>query len=136
MKIVAFKLGEEEYGLDISNVQSIERLIPTTRVPNAPEYVKGVINLRGTVMPIIDLQKRLGQGETHYTEDTRIIVSIYEEIELGLLVDRTSDVIDVNLEDVEATASGGIDSAYFEGILKFNGRLIIMLKLENLINQK
>jgi purine-binding chemotaxis protein CheW len=132
-KIVAFKLGEEEYGLDIAQVQSIERISPMTRIPNAPQYVKGVINLRGSVMPIIDLQSMLGTGETHYTEETRVIITQQDEIELGFIVDRTNDVIDVNPEEIDMTKSSNLDNDLFSGVLKYHGRLIIILKLTNLL---
>ncbi len=132
-KIVAFKLGEEEYGLDIANVQSIERVTHMTRIPNAPHYVKGVINLRGSVMPIIDLQNMLEIGETTYTEDTRVIITKLDEIELGFIVDRTSDVIDVHPENIEMMTTGSLNTDYFSGVLPYNGRLVILLKLANLL---
>lgn len=87
LKIVAFKIGNEEYGFDINQVQSIERIQPITRVPNAPAFVKGVMNLRGNVTPIIDLSKKLNLVETQFTESTRIIMTRLEEIELGWIVD-------------------------------------------------
>ncbi|PFP30806.1 chemotaxis protein CheW [Bacillus sp. AFS073361] len=133
LKIVAFKLGEEEYGLNINHVQSIERIHHITRVPNAPEFVKGVINLRGNVTPIIDLRGKLNLGNAVYTENTRVIITQFEEIELGLIVDKTSDVIDVAPEAIEAASSSSFDSDYFGGIAKVDGRLIILLKLEELM---
>lgn len=133
LKIVAFKLGEEEYGLDIDYVQSIERIDHVTRVPNAPAYVKGVINLRGNVTPIIDLRSKLNLGQGQYTEDTRVIITKYEDIELGLIVDQTSDVADVAHEAIEAISSSSFDSNYFGGIAKVEGRLIILIKLVELM---
>jgi purine-binding chemotaxis protein CheW len=133
LKIVAFKLGEEEYGLDINQVQSIERINHITRVPNAPTYVKGVLNLRGNVTPIIDLRNKLNMGHAQYTEYTRVIITKYEDIELGLIVDKTSDVIDVAPEAIEETSHSGLDSEYFGGIAKIEGRLIILLKLAELM---
>jgi len=132
-KIVAFTLGEEEYGMDIAYVQSIERISPMTRIPNAPQYVKGVINLRGSVMPIIDLQNMLGTGETQYTEETRVIITKHDEIELGFIVDRTNDVLDVNPVEIEMTNSNNLDHDLFSGVVKHNGRLIILIKLTNLL---
>lgn len=133
VKIVAFKLGEEEYGLDITHVQSIERVLNFTRVPNAPEYVKGVINLRGHVTPIIDLASKINLGQAKLTENSRIIITKYEEMELGFIVDQTSDVIDVSEEDIEAPAASGYDLDYLGGIAKINGRLIMILKLAELM---
>lgn len=133
LKIVAFKIGEEEYGLDIGHVQSIERIQSFTRVPNAPVFVKGVINLRGNVTPIVDLRSRLNLGQTQYTDSTRIIIVKLTDIELGFIVDETTDVVDLVLEEIETASSSGLDSEYFGGIAKFEGRLIILLKLEELM---
>jgi len=133
LKIVAFKIGEEEYGLDINDVQSIERIQSITRVPNAPEYVKGVMNLRGNVTPIIDLRTKLKLELAEYTANTRIIITQFEGIELGMIVDQTSDVIDVSTEAIEAPASAGFDYDYLGGIAKIDGRLILLLKLAELI---
>lgn len=135
IKIVAFKLGEEEYGLNIDHVQSIERINHITRVPNAPSYVKGVINLRGNVTPVIDMRSRINLGETNYTEHTRVIISKFEEIELGLIVDQTRDVIDVAPEAIEDPSTSVFDSDYFAGVVKFNGRLIILINLESLLTE-
>lgn len=133
LKIIAFKLGEEEYGLDIAYVHSIERIQHVTRVPNAHSYIKGVINLRGNVTPIIDLRSMLNLGQVHYTESTRVIITEYEEIKLGLIVDQTCDVMDVSPDDIEAVSSIGSETEYFGGIAKMGGRLIILLKLEELM---
>jgi purine-binding chemotaxis protein CheW len=132
-KIVAFQIGEEEYGLDINYVQSIERIQHITRVPNAPEYVEGVMNLRGNVTPVIDLRRRLKLNHAAHTEDTRVIITKYDDIEVGLIVDQISDVTDVKDGEMEAASSSGLTSEYFEGIAKTGGRLIILLKIEELI---
>lgn len=135
IKIVAFKLGEEEYGLDINYVQSIERIEHITRVPNAPAFVKGVINLRGNVTPVIDLKSKLGMGQCRDTDTTRVIITKLEDIELGMIVDQTSDVIDVNSEFIEAMTSS-FDSPFFNGIAKMDGRLIILLEMEELLKNE
>ena len=133
IKVIAFTLGNEEYGLNIDHVQSIERLSHITRVPNVPQYVKGLINLRGNVIPIIDLQSKLEFGDAEYTGNSRIIIVKYEEIELGLIVEKTSNVINVSSDVIEPTASSGVNSHFFEGIAKYDGRLIILIKLDELI---
>lgn len=135
LKIVAFKIGDEEYGLDINQVQSIERIQPITRVPNAPSYVTGVINLRGHVTPIIDLKKKLNMGETEFTESTRVLITMYEDMELGWIVDETSDVIDIDPETIQTTSSSVYKSEYFSEIAKLEDRLIILLKLSELIKK-
>jgi len=134
VKIVAFKLGEEEYGIDVNLVQSIERINQITRVPNAPIYVEGVINLRGNVIPIIDLRSKLNLEEAAHTANTRVIITKYEDIELGLIVDQTTDVIDVVEDTIEPISSSGLDGDYFGGIAKIESRLIILLKLAELLN--
>jgi purine-binding chemotaxis protein CheW len=132
-KIVAFKLGKEEYGLAINHVQSIERIVSFTRVPNASVFVKGVINLRGNVTPIIEITRMLGMGETQYTENTRVIIIEHYDIQLGLIVDETSDVLNVTPEAIDLADSSDFDSEYFQGIAKIDGRLIILLNLEKLL---
>ncbi len=127
IKIVAFKLGEEEYGLDIHFVQSIEKIQHMTRVPNAPEYVEGVINLRGNVTPVIDLSRRLDLKQTAHSENTRVIITKYEELELGFMVDQVNDVMDVSTDSIEPASSNDMSAAFFEGIAKSEGRLIILL---------
>lgn len=135
MKIVAFKLGKEEYGLDIKHVQSIERINQFTRVPNASVHVKGVINLRGNVTPIIDLTSKLGMGEARLTEQTRVIIIHFGDSQLGFIVDETSDVLNVESESIEfADSSSSLDSVYFNGIAKIESRLIILLNIEELLS--
>lgn len=133
LKIVAFKLGDEEFGLNIDHVHSIERFQHITRVPNAPAYVQGVMNLRGQVIPIIDLRKMLDQGHAEFSESTRVIITKYEEINLGFIVDQTSDVIDVSPEEIDAASTCGLDMNYLGGVAKIDGRLIMLLKLHELM---
>jgi purine-binding chemotaxis protein CheW len=136
IKVIAFTLGNEEYGLNIDHVQSIERLSHITRVPNVPNYVKGLINLRGNVIPIIDLQNRLELEEGQYTENSRVIIVKYEETELGLIVEKTSNVINVDTDSIEPAASSGVNTVFFEGVAKYDGRLIILLKIEELMKSE
>ncbi|MEH7307404.1 chemotaxis protein CheW [Neobacillus drentensis] len=136
IKVIAFTLGNEGYGLNIDHVLSIERLTHITRVPNVPKYVKGLINLRGNVIPIIDLQSKLELGDCQYTEYSRLIIVKYEEIELGLIVEKTSNVINVDTDAIETAASSGVNTDFFEGIAKYEGRLIILLKIQELIKSE
>jgi purine-binding chemotaxis protein CheW len=133
IKVIAFSLRDEEYGLNIDYVQSIERLSPITRVPNVPSYVKGVINLRGNIIPLIDFQSKLNLGQVEYSESTRVIIVKLEEIELGFIVDKTSNVINIPSDAIEAAASSGFNTDYFEGIAKYEGRLITLVNLEEII---
>jgi len=129
VQIVAFKLGNEEYAVDILAVQEIIRLLHITRVPRANGFIEGVINLRGNVIPIINLHKKFSLGEPVYSDDTRIIVFQVEDVRAGFIVDGVSEVLRLNLTDVEATQSvyGSLDANVIRGIGKVKGRLVILL---------
>ena len=98
MKLIVFQLSGKEYGIPVHLVHGIEKVQHITRVPGAAPFVKGVINLRGVVTPIIDLRKRFGMEESPYTEATRVIIVAVEDIEVGLVVDTANDVIDIKQE--------------------------------------
>ncbi|MBR4384829.1 MAG: chemotaxis protein CheW, partial [Selenomonadaceae bacterium] len=95
MQVVAFKLRDEEYGVNIFQVQEIHNLVDITRVPFAASFIKGVINQRGSVMPVIDLKKRLGIEETPYTAATRIVTVIVGDLQVGMLVDAVTEVLTI-----------------------------------------
>ena len=134
VQVVAFKLRDEEYGFDILNVKEIKGLTDITRVPFALDYIKGVINLRGSVLPVIDLKKRLGLQNTEYTADTRIVIVKSDDIEVGMIVDAVTEVITLDAEHSYASKVVDNDSNRFiRGIGKENDRLIIMLNLEEII---
>ncbi|WP_028986585.1 chemotaxis protein CheW [Thermicanus aegyptius] len=135
IKAIVFRLQNEEYGVDVQQVRSIERLEHITRVPNAPDFVKGVINLRGVVTPVIDLRKRFGLPLTSYTDQTRIIIVRIDEIEVGLIVDAANDVIDIPEEMIEAPPEivGGVGAEYLRGVAKIGTRLLILLNLEKVL---
>ncbi|HJV45453.1 MAG TPA: chemotaxis protein CheW [Bacillota bacterium] len=132
MKIVIFRVNSEEYGVDVSLIKSIERMTEVTRVPNVSEYIIGVLNLRGSVVPVVDLRKRFGFVSEPYKEDTRIIVITLEDLEVGIIVDSCSDVTDIQKRDIEPppTVVGGIESTYIQGVTKLDRRLIILLDLD------
>lgn len=132
MKIVIFRINDEDYGIDVSLVNSIERMTEVTRVPNVNEYIIGVMNLRGSVIPTVDLRKRFGIPSEPYNEDTRIIVLTLEEVEVGIVVDSCSDVTDIRKSEIEPppTVVGGIESSYIQGVTKMDRRLIILLDME------
>ena len=135
-KYLTFNLMDEFYGVSVDWILQIIAIPDITKIPKTPPFVKGVINLRGNVTPIIDLRCKLGFEQSDNTDQTRVIITKYENIELGLIVDQTSDVIDVDLDLIEAVSSAGFNSDYFSGIAKIEGRLIILLKLSELINSK
>ncbi len=138
VKVIVFNLGKEEYGVEVERVRTIERNQHITRVPKTPSFVKGVINLRGVVIPIIDLRGRFGLPETEYTDHTRIIIVNVKNIEVGFIVDSANDVVDVNEDIVEKPPElvGGIKAKYLRGVAKLGNRLLVLLHLEEVLNKQ
>ena len=101
LQVVAFKLRNEEYGVSILNVQEIRNLTDITRVPFAQDFIKGVINLRGSVLPVIDLKQRLGLEETPYTDDTRIVTVNIGDLHVGMLVDAVTEVLTLTAKPLD-----------------------------------
>lgn len=137
-KYVVFKLQNEFYGIDIDNVQGIEKVQDFTIVPNSKDYIKGVINLRGEVVPIIELRKRFGLVEKEIDENSRIIVVFLKDLQVGMLVDSSSEVIEFTPEEVD-TAPTSIESNYedfVKAIGKKDERLIILLSTEKILDIK
>ncbi len=136
MQVVAFKLRDEEYGVNIFHVQEIRNLVDITRVPFAASFIKGVINQRGSVMPVIDLKKRLGIEETPYTSLTRIVTVIVDDLQVGMLVDAVTEVLTIRtkLVDPKKTVSDRAMEKFLSGIGNIDGRLVTMLNLEEIVN--
>ncbi|OPA77615.1 chemotaxis protein CheW [Paenibacillus selenitireducens] len=138
IKVIVFTLGTEEYGVEVDSVKTIERLVPITRVPKTFDFVKGVINLRGVVVPVIDLRGRFGLPEAAHTEHTRIIIVNVADMEVGFIVDTANDVIDLNTDLIESPPEvvGGVKAKYLRGVAKIsNERLLIMLNLPEVLNK-
>lgn len=138
MKVIVFKLGAEEYGIEVDKVQTIERMMPITRVPKTFPFVKGVINLRGVVIPVIDLRGRFGLPEAEYTDQTRIIIVAANELEVGFIVDSANDVIDLNSDSIDSPPDvvGGVKAKYLDGVAKISEeRLLVMLNLSEVLNR-
>ena len=139
LKVIVFALNHEEYGIEVDKVQTIERLSPITRVPKTPAFIKGVINLRGAVVPVIDLRGRFNLEETELNENSRIIVVAVNDIEVGFIVDSANDVIDIDTDQIDSPPEivGGIRAKYLHGIAKLGeGRLLIMLNLNEVLNKQ
>ncbi len=134
-KYVIFKLYNEYYGINIDSVIAIEKMENITRIPNSPHYVKGVINLRGEVITLIDLKSKLNIEINEDINNSRIIVVSTEEIVAGLLVDSSSEVIEIESQDIDnpPDAEGNDTLMYTKGIGKVNGRLIILLDLTKIL---
>ncbi|BAU27692.1 purine-binding chemotaxis protein CheW [Aneurinibacillus soli] len=136
IKVIVFRLKDEEYGVEVNQVKSIERLEHITRVPRTSYFVKGVINMRGIVTPIVDLRRRFGLEEAVYNETTRVIIVAVGEIEVGLIVDSANDVIDIPINAIEPPPEvvGGIEAVYLRGVAKLDRRLLILLNLDKVLN--
>jgi purine-binding chemotaxis protein CheW len=132
---LTFCLGREEYGLEILRVQEIKGHTKITPVPNTPNDIKGVINLRGAVVPIVDLRTKLGQPATDFDRFTVIIVVTVGKRIIGLVVDAVSDVLDVTPQDIVPTPDfgGGMDTAFMTGMARIGERLITLLNIEELV---
>lgn len=135
VQLVVFKLGREEYSVSILQVQEIKRITDITRVPHTPDYIKGVINLRGSVLPVIDLKKRLNLPQQVVTEDTRIIIVKVDELSVGMIVDAVSEVMTINQENIDSpdVVAGSVAASYLSGVGKLENRLLILLNLEEII---
>lgn len=136
IQLVTFNLGDEEFGIDILIVKEIIRLVDITRVPNAPDYVEGVINLRGKVVPIIDLRKRLGMSDIERTSNSRIIVVDLDSKVIGFIVDKVNEVLRIDKSTLEdpPPMTTGVDAEFLTSIAKLENRLISFLDLEKLIS--
>jgi purine-binding chemotaxis protein CheW len=133
--LATFFLAREEYGVDVRQVQEIRRVAEITSVPRAPEFVRGVINLRGRILPVLDLRRRLGLGEVEVERASRIVVVRLKERLLGLLVDGASQVLKVPLSRIEAAPEEVVQKGgdYIRGVAKLDDRLIILVDLERLL---
>jgi purine-binding chemotaxis protein CheW len=133
--LATFFLDREEYGVDVRLVQEIRRVTEITQVPRAPEFIKGVINLRGRIIPVIDLKKKLGLGEVGVTKLSRIVVVTLKGRLLGLLVDGASQVLKVPVSLVEPAPEEVVQKGgdYLRGVAKLEGRLIILIELPTVL---
>ncbi|MFC7320467.1 chemotaxis protein CheW [Halobacillus campisalis] len=138
IKVIVFQLENEEYAIPVHQVGSIERIMPITRVPGTAEFVEGVINLRGVVTPIIDLRKRFSIKNYEMDESTRIIITIIDEMDVGLIVDSANDVLDIEEEAIEPPPQviGAVEEEYVSGVAKLDKRLLILLNLSQVLSSR
>lgn len=136
IQVVSFKLGSEEYGVDIAQVQEINRMVSITHVPRAPKFMEGVINLRGQLIPIIDLRTRFEMARAEHTKNTRIVVTEIGAKRVGMVVDSVSEVLRLDTGAIEPApemiAAAGTE--YIRGVGKIEDRLIILLDLARIIS--
>ncbi len=132
---LTFRLGDEEYGVEILKVQEIKGYSAITPIPNTPAYVKGVMNLRGTIVPVVDLRSKFGMSEADYTPFTVIIVVTVHTKVMGLVVDAVSDVLNIPKEDVQPTPDFGasVDARYLEGMARAGDKLVILLDIDRVL---
>lgn len=138
MQLVTFSIGEEEFGVDILKVQEIIRIMEITKVPRAQDFVEGVINLRGKVIPIIDLRRRFGFVSKEHDKHTRIIVIEINNMIVGFVVDSVSEVLRIPAATVEPPPPvvAGVESEYISGVGKLEDRLLILLDLDKLLSSE
>ena len=135
-QMVLFKLGSETYGLDIATVHEIIRMQPITKVPKAPFYVEGVINLRGKVIPVIDMGKRFGLEKVENNKNNRIVVVNIQDTILGIIVDAVTEVIRIPMDSIEPVSDiiTAANSDYLLGIAKLTDKMVILLELDKLLS--
>lgn len=139
LKVILFKLGNETYGVPIDQVVSIERVQSLTRVPNVADFVAGIMNLRGLIVPVLDMRKRFDMGAVEHSKDSRIIIVEIEEMTVGLMVDAAKEVLDISKENIEQTPDivGGPEAEYINGVAKMdNDELLILLNLKRVLNNE
>ena len=135
-QIVVFELANEHYGLDIAAVEGIIKMQSITRMPQAPHYVEGITNLRGVVVPVIDLRRRFGLDAEEWTKDTRIVNVYMNHIKVGMIVDGVSQVLRIPEDSIEPPPPmvTTVNSAFIRGIAKLEGQLIILLDLSKVLS--
>jgi len=135
-QLISFMVGEEEFGLEILKIKEVIRIQQITKLPKAPSFVKGVINLRGDVIPVIDLREKFGLEGKDYGSMTRVIVVEVGGKSIGMVVDSVSQVIRVPIDQIEPAPPmvGGLAAEYLEGVAKMEDRLIILVRIDKILS--
>ncbi|WP_099187202.1 chemotaxis protein CheW [Tepidibacter mesophilus] len=134
-RYVIFKLKDEFYGININYVQTIEKMIEITRVPKANVYVKGVINLRGEIVPVIDLRKRFNIESYNYDKDSRIIVNKIDDMLVGFIVDSATEVKEIYKDDIDySIVDEGFNDGFIKGIGKIEEQIIILIDVNKVLD--
>jgi purine-binding chemotaxis protein CheW len=136
-QFLTFQLGEELYGVDILRVQEIKGYTAVTKIPNTPAHIKGVLNLRGTIVPIVELRTKFGMDTIDYTMFTVIIVVVVREKIMGLVVDAVSDVLNIDKKDIQPAPQFGasVDVSFLNGIGKSGDKLVALLDMDRLLSE-
>jgi purine-binding chemotaxis protein CheW len=135
-QFLTFQLGEELYGVDILRVQEIKGYTAVTKIPNTPAHIKGVLNLRGTIVPIVELRTKFGMDTIDYTMFTVIVVVVVREKIMGLVVDAVSDVLNIDKKEIQPAPQFGakVDVSFLNGIGKSGDKLIALLDMDRLLS--
>ena len=135
-QFLTFQLGDELYGVDILRVQEIKGYTTVTKIPNTPPHIKGVLNLRGTIVPIVELRTKFGMPTIEYTLFTVIVVVVIQEKIMGLVVDAVSDVLNIDKKDIQPPPQFGakVDVSFLNGIGKSGDKLIALLDMDRLLS--
>jgi purine-binding chemotaxis protein CheW len=135
LQLATFRLGDLRFGVDILEIQEINRQRDLTLVPHTPRHVRGVINLRGEVVTVLDLRQILGLGELEFTRDTRNIVLHSGEEPVGVLVDRLSDVVTIQASELQPPPANisGLDARFMLGVHQQEGELLVVLRIEEIL---
>ena len=138
LQLVTFTLEKEEYAVDILSVQEINRITEITRVPNAPDFVEGVINLRGKVIPVVNLRKKFGLDTRETDESSRVIIMDIQGVTYGLVVDSVSEVLRIpaNIVEPPPPMASSMSSMFIKGIAKLENRLIILIDIDKFLGQQ
>jgi purine-binding chemotaxis protein CheW len=134
-QFLTFRLGDEVYGVDILRVQEIKGYTAVTKIPNQPNYIKGVMNLRGTIVPIVELRSKVGMETIDYTAHTVIVVVVVQARIMGFVVDSVSDVLNISRKDIQAPPQFGtkVDVGFLHGIAQCGDSLVALLNIDQLL---
>ncbi len=135
---VVFKIDKEEYGLDIMKVNGIEKYQEVVRIPNSPEYVDGIINLRGEVLPVFNLRRKFHLPAKEVDDETKIIVAYTNDMKVGFVVDAVAEIINIDEENIEKTPRilAGVNRKYIKSVAKVTNRMIILLDIDLLVSDE
>lgn len=138
MQVVAFKVGREDFGVDVKKVDGVISLVDITRMPRAPQFVEGIINLRGQIVAVVNLANRLGIESTERGAATRIVVVEAQDVKVGLVVE-SPEVINISQEDIEASpmlATSDVNASFIMGVVKLGDRLLILLDVDRVLSDE